>query len=280
MEEQMYSPVRPFIHAATNTMRRMIVLSGFSKLYKYRSLASDQSMDFTRDIIVNNRLYWPSAASLNDTFECRPDVVFEPTEQQVQAGYAELLSSDRWAHIPEDERGAHVWAHMEEYESEMRASTGPFVQELRKSVSILSFSANFSELLIWAHYADAHRGVCLEFTPNESSILSGAMPVIYSDVRPKFNLALPLNPLTMIMDFYLSKQLKWEYEKEYRVFDQQSVGLKSFEEGELTGVILGAEISADHKEAVTSWVASAARPPKLYQAKLSSTTFGIEVEEL
>lgn len=34
----------------------------------------------------------------------------------------------------------------------------------RSQGGFISFSAKFSSSLMWAHYADAHRGVCLEFT--------------------------------------------------------------------------------------------------------------------
>jgi len=73
--------------------------------------------------------------------------------------------------------------------------------------------------LMWARYADKHRGICLEFNVANDAIC-GAMEVQYYPEFPMIrqysdDLAENLLPL-------LAKSNVWEHEKEYRLLTQES----------------------------------------------------------
>ena len=86
---------------------------------------------------------------------------------------------------------------------------------------ILCFSDNWLSPVMWAHYADKHRGVCLGFDVGELAGESLAHPVSYSPARLHFELDLTKD-LMGIDEQYVrallhAKAEQWSYEREYRV---------------------------------------------------------------
>src|SRR5262249_46780000 len=70
--------------------------------------------------------------------------------------------------------------------------------------------------LMWGHYADHHRGVCLEFNVRTPDFCS-AIEVNYSTEYPQFSLADGGD----ISPFH-SKSADWSYEQEYRLIAQET----------------------------------------------------------
>ena len=116
-------------------------------------------------------------------------------------------------------------------------------REISKSKGILCFSKSWQHPMLWAHYADKHRGICLGFDVNAEKIEF----VSYINSRfPK-----PNNPLneSFVKKLLLTKFAHWSYEDEYRIY----VSLKEQENGyyfaqfseelSLKQVIVGAESS-------------------------------------
>ena len=85
--------------------------------------------------------------------------------------------------------------------------------ELSKTNGILCFSKTWTNPVLWGHYSDKHRGICLGFDV-PSSILG---KVQYVDSRP---------PLPDVLDEAFMKRLlftkfsHWQYEQEYRAYVQ------------------------------------------------------------
>lgn len=98
----------------------------------------------------------------------------------------------------------------------------------KDSLKVCSFSGTQYSIIMWSHYADQHRGFCIEYDteslPPENLFLRLLYPVIYSDKlfdgtsyyltaiqdRHKFN---PLFPSLAA----LHKSPEWSYEKEWRL---------------------------------------------------------------
>lgn len=111
---------------------------------------------------------------------------------------------------------------------------------------ICSFSASSSSPLMWAHYADDHKGVMIEFdiceleyqyqnhrkrkdfktNPNQSldpnnldrlNRLPSIVPVHYSDMRPFANDQYKNDNRELLEMALTTKSLDWAYEQEYRM---------------------------------------------------------------
>lgn len=89
-------------------------------------------------------------------------------------------------------------------------------REMSKKWGVLCFSKVWTEQLLWAHYADKHKGIALAFETPEDGLLK----VEYdpSEIRKKFNLTdNPTENENEFLDLAKVKFKEWEYEKEYRL---------------------------------------------------------------
>ncbi len=111
---------------------------------------------------------------------------------------------------------------------------------LRANVSKTIATSCMSELndsvLMWSHYANKHEGFCLEYDfssldindPEDQNIISWISPIKYSEKRPYITHTilsevlqkkeLSSEILTSIMNTLLTKNVEWNYEKEWRIF--------------------------------------------------------------
>jgi hypothetical protein len=125
---------------------------------------------------------------------------------------------------------------------------------------ILCLSSKPDSVLMWSHYADKHRGLCLEFgTDNEE--FSGAYKIEYCDKYPALNLtddSLEHNLLALV-----TKSAIWSYEDEYRVIAEEHATALSPEslhthdrflsipQDSLKSIILGCEMDDASCDSVT-----------------------------
>lgn len=118
--------------------------------------------------------------------------------------------------------------------------------EMANDYGLLCFSANWHNPVQWTHYADRHRGLCLEFEVDRSVVRQ----VNYVQSRPVFpDLQRRLNReagLRFVDVLLQTKFAHWSYEDEYRLFTTKTQcdgGLyyAAFSEQiKLTGVLVGA----------------------------------------
>jgi hypothetical protein len=189
-----------------------------STVYRYRSLNSD-GFRFAQDILVRNRLYWPLHSQLNDPAE---------------GLYRDALR------LVKQPSGKYFPAH------------APLIRP-DKDARIISFAESPKHPLMWSHYADAHRGICIGF-------LRRRFPGVE---RVRYPLRVPrLDPRRSEdkkwRTAFLTKRAAWNYEKEWRLLDlnTEPVGPRYLElpKGTVTRVIFGEKTPADDREWVFTWL--------------------------
>jgi hypothetical protein len=98
----------------------------------------------------------------------------------------------------------------------------------KESLKVCSFSETQYSIIMWSHYADQHRGFCVEYDclslPPESLFVRMLYPVIYSEKLfegTKYYLAAIRDQKTFNVLFpalaALHKSPEWSYEKEWRL---------------------------------------------------------------
>lgn len=83
-----------------------------------------------------------------------------------------------------------------------------FCRGFRPSSGIISFSETRSNLLMWSHYSENHKGLVIEFDTS-NKFYDGLERVRYDNVKPDF-----VNELD---DLFFIKSDEWIYEKEFRI---------------------------------------------------------------
>jgi hypothetical protein len=242
-------------------------------LYKYRSLRG-LSKTFTRDLLTLQKLYFPTPPQLNDPFEFRPVVDVSSTAEERKEYVKGLVKRTQNATRAERRRIT---------KSVNLDTLGDTLAESYRRVmdrsGVFSMSARPTDLLMWPHYADDHAGVCVRFDLLALTTTGHPpFPVKYHRHRP---IAYPMfdEPREMLEKVALCKGLPWSYEEEWRILLDSGGGrVLHFEAPVISGVILGARISAQDRQTVLDWVAACHRPMEALQARIDERDFALTLE--
>ena len=157
-----------------------------------------------------------------------------------------------------------------------------------------------NNLLMWAHYAEKHKGAILEFSPDvaNDSILLASRPVLYSDKRP----LLYRSPEDMIFHGFAmtqeesmskildglvyTKSVEWGYEREYRCYVPKLISkekpfeLLKFGSQELAAVYLGCKMAPKIKSRVIDLAKKINPAIKIYQADVARREYQLHYNEV
>lgn len=246
-----------------------------SKLYKYGSL---QNSEFLREVLLDNKIYCTCPFDFNDPFDCRPRVVVGNTSKQIKEAQKVIenilkkrTSLDRPSRKMEAKRIIR----------EIRNSEGlteAFAALLRRA-GVYCLTSKRDNLLMWAHYADKHRGFCLEFVSNPpGSFFSKAEPIRYKKDYPIVKV-FAADKEIWGKESFLTKSIDWEYEDEWRLTSRQS-GHLDFPPELLTGLILGCKIKSEHTDLIKEWITKREQPIKLEKAVMNNKQFRVDIIKL
>lgn len=174
----------------------------------------------------------------------------------------------------------------EEHSKKMLSDKLQFMQE---SMRVSSFCENHNQFLMWSHYADSHKGFCIEYDLSlwkkgdlRKRIL---FPVVYQDYAYNSTPHLlksiygeDLNNLYPIISGS-TKSSQWEYEKEWRFiipvgnsFPRQNYPMHC-----QSRVILGSKISEDNKKMILDICTKKNLP--VFKANLSEG-YSLKIEKI
>ncbi len=245
-------------------------------LYKYRPLnARDQaSVSRAHSILVQDRIWAASPASLNDPKDMRFKLIFN------QDNGTRMKWAKENAHLLPKLPPARRLLRQQQL---ARASMTPemeagFKQDLELGMGVFCASTDPRSQLMWTHYAAEHRGICIQFAPYEDEFFLMAKKVIYSK---RFPILVVPAPAEDRQEYYLYKSPDWSYEKEWRVVLPLNTCFVALRPSTISAVILGARAEHDTIEAVIALLQErerAGKPPlRLYQAQLNDESFDISI---
>jgi hypothetical protein len=160
-------------------------------------------------------------------------------------------------------------------------------RHLNDSTGVLSFSRNWTNPVLWSHYAEKHTGVCLGFNLRRGM----AEPVSYADERLRAKLGngktTPVISESLQKELLRTKFSHWKYEEEVRVIvplnDAVKEGALHFyrfgADLELIEVILGERCSLDLDE-VRAMLARMHKGATAFRTRLAVKWFAIVPNEV
>lgn len=244
-------------------------------VYKYRPMS-----ERTQQILTNCSLFFAAPDQLNDPLDSSIDI-----ESEYQAVLSNVSRND---HHPQQRKTflIHLLNSSHQY---FGRDGGPIsmnqaLQQFIQSRGILSLSRTPTSPLLWSHYSDSHRGICLGFdreslTADFESLnedFSYCEDITYAEKPPYFDLFIELGEKLgefcrpwdnakyepSVADNFYSEQIarlchanlmykssKWSYEEEVRVVSF-SPGLMKFDPKSLRQIILGARSSESDLETI------------------------------
>jgi len=243
-------------------------------LYKYRAFGA--AHEHLQDILINNRLWAGTAQGFNDPFDCMPVVDTSGTRDEMIRWAKDR--ANRW--LPGDSRQVKRQRVRELVEILRKGGLGtdPANQggadawrTTMNDFGVLSLTEDPTNILMWGHYGDSHKGYCLRFDPKKG-IFRYAHKVAYSQDRPVFRVFDPDRD-NLAERCLLRKADIWSYEREWRFISFRKVGLVEFPPDALTGIILGANVSAADCEKVFELVEKRPGELEVLQTKLDPKRF-------
>lgn len=250
------------------------------KLYKYRSLAAP-ARPWVERIFSHSELYYASPDEINDPLEFRFKLSFEATESERRMWAVRTIQRQFGLSAGEASREAiALFQRLDQQPPSpwQSAAESELQENIRRRVAVMSLSEVNDDILMWSHYADSHRGICIEFTASKSTpFFAETVPVEYSDNIPVLSHYRDTQ-YEVFRASCLVKAAHWSYEREWRSVEVRAGrGAKRFPIEHLTAVILGACISAEHESEVRGWVGRFAPHARIERASLSPGRFGLEI---
>ncbi len=156
------------------------------------------------------------------------------------------------------------------------------VQARVNSAGVLSLSSLRDDALMWAHYANGHRGICLQFALDKWEFAhTGTLPVTYSPERPFLQInKVTFADLSIAKLIALTKSADWSYEEEWRLVDPWKSGEHPFPSEFLSGVIFGWKISKRDENRIRKWVAKRSVDTTLYRATEIRGKFRVQIQRI
>ena len=180
-----------------------------ASLYKYyRGIPRDI------DAIKNNKMWYSAPCDFNDVFDC--DVVID--EDKIFDSIKQLAPSIQGMRV-----GSPVWRDLKTQAKKSKRDLQTLFDKMRSGMGIACLSESEESLLMWAHYANNHHGMCVEYDLLEinEQLQFTPVPVIYSAERVCFeslhSKTAERDMTKLFIESLTSKSPEWSYEKEWRI---------------------------------------------------------------
>ena len=164
----------------------------------------------------NDQMWYSAPCNFNDVFDC--DVSID--NQKIFNKTLKVFPDKRGIRP-----GSKMWRDLQSTINQQLRTLRATFDELRRPTGVSCLSESDDSLLIWAHYANHHRGICVEYDLFEinQKLNFTAVPVVYSEQRACFN-SLDLqnqhiknDASKLLVQSLTSKSPEWSYEKEWRI---------------------------------------------------------------
>ncbi|MCA9735625.1 DUF2971 domain-containing protein [candidate division KSB1 bacterium] len=260
-------------------------------LYKFRSINLDHKVGIERfkQIVIENKLYFAAPSEINDPFDCKIPPNFDADEKTLrQFIIDETRNNPDFPGAPDsviesfaDDVIASdgVKKLSKDMLASMRLAQG---QILNRNVGVCCFSAVKNDILLWAHYANGHTGICLEFNIQKGiQLFHRAKPVKYYKSYPNVNFFKCYHKNEHWMPkILIAKANCWKYESEWRVFKFDGPGLEIFPECCLTAIIFGCQMQDREKHFLINFVKENKMGIKLIEARMKENKYGLKFMQI
>ena len=234
-------------------------MSKILSAFKYR--AFNQS---SIELFINRELWFAKPDTLNDPFECQ--MIFDNILKSI------------WSNYP--------------VEDILKTKIEEAIKINLSKAGICSFSQTKKNQLMWSHYADEHRGFCIEFdrkTLVNESLHVGEIEVIYQSDYPhkaifdlleyliNYNKTDISEAMITSIAFIImrTKYTHWSYERELRL-TRDHYGSSSFSTKSVKSISLGLRMDERDKKTLRELLSTNEwSHVRWFQAQKSTKKFGL-----
>jgi hypothetical protein len=264
-------------------------------VYKYLDLSTTHN----KDGLNQGYLWFGDPNTFNDPFDCKTSFAYHllAEDEALCRKYYEFYISQQEPNATEDEKKKLIdiqvnwmlskkadWAFFKNYEKMIM----PHLTEGISQFGIFCTSMINDNILLWSHYANKHRGICLglktEYILNKfyNKGEMGAGEVKYTEfpiVEPWHS-----NDNDLIMQtfspFFLTKAKFWNYELEYRFVDYPCLDRKKAIKSLIASIYLGCDVSEEDEAFVKQFCKKNNENIELFKAEKSYLKYTMDFVQI
>lgn len=249
-----------------------------NKVYRYRSLSGEYELDNLK----NNQIWL-----------AKPDTFNDPFDSMINADIGEMFKRYKF----QDKEMNNLYHRMdgvqkraanrivEKEGKKIQLEIDNDIKKFRDNFSVACFSESNANLLMWSHYANYHKGICIEYSFNDINNKDdnvSFLPVIYTSQFQNMIDYIDIKKNTVsdqIVKLFLMKSMDWNYEKEWRIVKEISEE-NNDKLGELysvpkpTAIYLGCKVNVCDAELIRKTCKSNTIP--VFQMKMSRNKYKLE----
>lgn len=248
-------------------------------LCKYRVWSNNDH----KKVITQAELFFSSPSRFNDPYDCAlpfkqhpensdPLVIkemIERTAPELFPGLASFELEEKCAHqlllIQQDPL---TWFEM---------NNGYRPDVMHKTFGVISLTPHADNYLMWSHYADSHKGFCVQFDTRKlvESIRGRYQKVNYTDDIPEFSIR--DNRKGILIDKLLYTKSKiWDYEDEYRITGiHRSDKPVNFNPEAVTGIYFGCNMKVEDQIQIIEEAQKLNPKIKFHKMELDKVSFKV-----
>lgn len=189
-------------------------------LYKYYPFS-----EYSISVLINKEVWFSKPARLNDPFDIDIDFKYliSPADFRYMMKVLKSqngISKERLMELKELDKEIPDQNAL----NEMSRAMNKRFRDDRKNWGVFCMCESPKNILMWSHYADCHKGFCIQFvrsSENDLGNIEKTRPVSYSCEYPSPDPYTEDGMERVYDDLFFTKAKGWKYEKEWRMLNKQ-----------------------------------------------------------
>ncbi len=255
---------------------------------------------WAQETLTDARLKVSHPKEFNDPFECLPRTDVQPSDQKIDKKLNDPQTLAFWQAAYQKTNGVSgspqkvmnlLNNNHEFYRTFIRnykRSPEYCRDTLCSHVRVVCFSREKTDILMWAHYADKHRGVLIGFDEDQISPKEYLHEVQYKDQRNKFHIVDVVGSGDeWILPHLTIKSRHWRYEAEVRLLaplvktvESDGLNFWHFPPAAVKEIIFGAQCETPEKTSIQAILSSSYTHVAQSQMRLHDTDFALIEESI
>jgi hypothetical protein len=251
-------------------------------VYKYRNWDDPNH----KKMLMDQELWLASPSDFNDPFDGKLHVAYEKLNPADL--YAVLYERSgqlmpRATHQERTQATQVAFSRMSDEKQRSEIMKG-MTEARARFFGVISLSPKIDNLLLWAHYANSHKGFAIGFdTKSLWGDVGGTISrVIYQKKYPAIVPKLQgRDSVEELMEIMNTKSKHWKYEREIRICKTNGARVAvPFQASTLREVVLGCNMPPAQKQEVFELVSSKYPHASVYEALIKAGEFKLEMNKL
>ncbi|WP_114736420.1 DUF2971 domain-containing protein [Vibrio cholerae] len=265
----------------------------FEPLYKFRGVN-----EYTLNSIDENTLWFSHVDDFNDPFELFYKVISGINEENIIEALEAYLTFAEKQKMPIAALKRYILGSTSTLTDDVKSTIINLISQamlplqmekierIKNDNKIFSLSFSNEHPLLWGHYANGLKGMCIEYDLNRQTrpLNLGYCPVEYLDEPYTINLLNLLKCNHTLSNYsdkiFATKNKLWAYEEEFRLISENDVMPENkyqLNDDVIRSIILGEKMSMEDQLKVKNVIAD--RDIKLYKAIAVPSDFRIDIVE-